>query len=845
MSYMTYEEGYKKIWSAFNALRGAFDIHEYGTLVLYLITLHNNKGFRESLGYCDEPLTPERLSGAVCGAVQYDETGRSRVLLDILDILRPELDVSRIQGTASGHGSFGLISYRPTALLDAYNIISSIDDAWYSEHLPRLFEHLLFSLADNAGKRAGEFVQPVEVTRLVSHLSGYEGNGSIYYPYAGSGSYPVEMHPTNHYVGEELYGTAWALAVMRMMAHGLNPEAIRHSDSIENWQGVDNIKRDGQLFDYIVSTPPFSMMIHQSSRESIDPFRTFKRAEEDFLYRGSLSLKPNGTLIGVFPTGITFRETPAEKELRIELVEKGLISKVILLPNNLFYGCAIPSVVIQLKNTESDGSITIMDASTFFKKERRRNILCVEELLAALNTEDTKYVRKVSIDEIRENGYSLFPAKYLMEEEEAAPDGYVSYRVSDLIKSVRTDSISPDETRGHILNPADLSKVPFTSTVESYTLKHDELKSGYSKMSVPFIAVARTGALRPTLIQASADSPVFFSSSIATYKFEREQIFLPLFLYEWRRRSEALPEIGDTIRRTSLRDALDLILHFPATLDEQKSLYVKLENQEKLAKARELGLEEVIASQKKDYINMLRSRKHDLDNCLGAAKNDFSALSKSLNRIRMEDSDLVNTPLAAGLEITVGEQLEKIKLLLDKMSVQIKHFTDENTFGKAEKVDLTAKLNAIQAHGNYVVKHETDLSYMPRSGGSIFHPDAFVCFNSSDLDRVIDNIIRNAEKHGFKDPDFKYTLKVALSYDYSDKMYIVEFQNNGAPMPKGMDTARYGIDGERGKDSDGMGKGGSIVKSIVEHFGGKYEVFNEPDALFPVGILIKLPIYEG
>lgn len=840
---MTYEEGYKKIWSAFNALRGAFDIHEYGTLVLYLITLHNNKGFRESLGYSGEPLTPERLSGAVCGAVQYDETGRSRVLLDILDILRPELDASRIQGTTSGHGSFGLLSYRPTALLDAYNIISSIDDEWYSEHLARLFDHLLFSLADNAGKRAGEFVQPVEVTRLVSYLSGYEGNGSIYYPYAGSASYPVEMHPTGDFVGEELIGTAWALAVMRMMAHGLNPEGIRHGNSIESWQGVDNIKRDGQLFDYIVSTPPFSMMIHQSSRESIDPFRTFKRAEEDFLYRGSLSLKPNGTLIGVFPTGVTFRETPAEKELRIELVEKGLISKVILLPNNLFYGCTIPSVVIQLKNTESDGSITIMDASTFFKKERRRNILCVEELLAALNTEDARYVRKVSVDEVREKGYSLVPPKYLMEEE-TVPEGYVSYRVSDLIGSFKTDSISPDEKRGHILNPSDLSKTPFASTVESYTLNYDELKASFSKMSEPFIAVARTGALRPTLIQATTDSPVFFSNSIAAYKLEGEQIILPLFLYEWRRRSEALPEIGDTIRRTSLRDALDLILHFPATLDEQRGLYARLENQDKLAKARELGLEEVIASQKRDYINMLRSRKHDLDNCLGAAKNDFSALSKSLKRMRMEDIDLVNTPLAAGLEITVGEQLEKIKQLLDRMSVQIKHFTDENVFGDAEKVDLDAKLNAIQAHGNYIVEHETDLSSMPR-GGSILHPEAFVRFNSSDLDRVIDNVIRNAEKHGFKDADFKYTLKVSLSYDYSDKMYVVEFQNNGVPMPKGMDTFRYGIDGERGKDSEGQGKGGSIVKAIVEHFGGKYEVYNEPEALFPVGILIKLPIYEG
>ena len=842
MSYMTYEEGYKKIWSTFNALRGAFDMYECGTLVLYMVTLYNNKRVRESLDSSDEPLSLERLSVAIHDAVQNDESGRTRVLLDILDILFPELNTSR-QDTSSEYGRFGIQSYRPTALQDTYRIVSSIDDSWYTEHLTRLVDDFLFSLAENVGRNAGNYIQPVEVTRLVTYLSGYEGVGSVYYPYAGCGSYAIEMHPVNNYIGEEFSGTAWAIAVIRMMAYGLDSNTIRREITDTHWKGVDNHKRDGQRFDYIVSTPPFGLRIPQQLRENVDPFRSFRMAEDDFLYRGSLSLKPNGTLVGVFSMGVTFRETPAEKELRRELVERGLVSNVILLPNNLFYGTAIPSVIIQLKNVEADGAITMMDASSFFKKEGRRNVLCVDELITALNTGDARYVRKVSIDDVRENGYSLVPPKYLMEDE-AIPEGNVSYRVSDLISSVKAESVSLNETRGHILNPANLSKTAFAYEIESKTLNKDELKPGFSKMSEPFIAVSKVGALRPTLVQADTYSPVYFSNSVAAYKLDGEQVYLPLFLYELRRRSEALPEIGVTIRRISMKDVMELTLHFPATLDEQKSLYARLENQDKLAKARELGLEEIIASQKRDYINMLRSRKHDLDNCLGAAKNDFSALSKSLKRMRMSDGDLMNIPLVDGLEITVGEQLQKIKQLLDKMSVQIKHFTDENVYGEVEKVDLIAKLHAIQAHGNYVVKYETDLTYMPHDGGSILEPVAFVRFNSSDLDRVIDNIVRNAEKHGFKDPDFKYTLKVLLSYDYTDKMYVVEFQNNGLPMPKGMDSLRYGIDGERGKDSDGQGKGGSIVKEFVEHFGGKYEVYNEPDALFPVGILIKLPIYE-
>ena len=262
MSYMTYEEGYKKIWSTFNALRGVFDMYECGTLVLYMVTLYNNKRVRESLDSSDEPLSLERLSVAIHDAVQNDESGRTRVLLDILDILFPELNTSR-QDTPSECGRFGIQSYRPTALQDTYRIVSSIDDSWYTEHLTRLVDDFLFSLAENVGRNAGNSIQPVEVTRLVTYLSGYEGVGSVYYPYAGCGSYAIEMHPENNYIGEEFSGTAWAIAVIRMMAYGLDSNTIRREITDTHWKGVDNHKRDGQRFDYIVSTPPIGLRTTQ------------------------------------------------------------------------------------------------------------------------------------------------------------------------------------------------------------------------------------------------------------------------------------------------------------------------------------------------------------------------------------------------------------------------------------------------------------------------------------------------------------------------------------------------------------------------------------------------------
>lgn len=822
-----------------NALRGAFDLQTYGILCIFLITLHNDKGFRKIIRLHDEPMTLERLSRGLLDSALNSNAAKSSILVKVLDILKSELDN---HSHSKFQGSYGLLQYKPTAIDEVYKVICSIDDEWYGQHQTNLVEDIILWIADNSGKAAAEFIQPVEITKLAASICGYKGHGSVYNPYAGSASYAAEMCPKNDYVGEEINIHTWVIGILRMLAHGLDTEMLSVRDSYRNWSGVDPISGEGRKFDYIIATPPFSMILPNVDK-AIDPFRSFRHIEEDFLYRGAFSLKENGVLTGIFPTGITYRETPAEKELRKELVDNGLVSKVILLPDNIFFGCSIPSVLIQLRNGESDRNITMMDASSYFNKQKRRNILAWEDILHALHDEDKKHVRNVSSEDVANNGYSLFPPKYFFEEE-VAPDGYVSFKVSNVLSTYNSSPVQGYDNKGHMISPANLSKEPFGKSLEVSSLSYGEMKSGYSKATSPFIAISKTNSLRPTIVNASQESPVFIGGNVAAFSFKEENIFMPLFLYEWRRISDALPEMGTTIKRKSIKDALEIVLHLPATLEEQQQLYNRLEQQYILAKARELGLEETIEAQKKDFANIFRNRKHDLKNCLGAAQQNYSALSKALKKIKIEDNNLVDIPLSDKVPITIGEQLYKLKQLLDKMSCQIDHFTDEKVFGEDEKVDLKEKLDSIQSHGNYSVVHETDLASMPNEDDSIFNPNAFARINSLDLDRVIDNIIRNAEKHGFKDPNLRYTLKVSLSYDYSDNMYAVEFQNNGLPMPKGMDTLRYGIDGERGQESDGLGKGGSIVKSIVEHFKGKYEVFNEPESPFPVGILIKLPKYD-
>ena len=104
----------------------------------------------------------------------------------------------------------------------------------------------------------------------------------------------------------------------------------------------------------------------------------------------------------------------------------------------------------------------------------------------------------------------------------------------------------------------------------------------------------------------------------------------------------------------------------------------------------------------------------------------------------------------------------------------------------------------------------------------------FLYVARNDIQRMINNIIDNARKHGFTDTSRKdYIVKVRLSINVAKNMFQIDFCNNGNPLPEGMNKMRYGIKGEKAGKTAGTGIGGNYVKSFVEHYGGDYDIFME------------------
>ena len=811
----SFESGLKVIWDAMND-RVLSDSSRFKCL-LFILHLYQNRTFREKLAGTDgKTCFAERLERAVQDTVQADVTGQSGYLKEIFEVYKKYFD-----------GNYFDECQTDPRVWDRFlEAVSSVPDEWYAEYYKEAFETILQRIAEEE-KNYSSIIQPVAVTRLVAELLGYDGKGSVYNPYAGLASYAVEMKAVSGYHGEELNPEIRALGMLRLAVHGINPESLSVKDSY--MQGFDG---DCE-YDYIVATPPFSGLIRKGDK-GLDPhkYHTFYR---DFLFRGSQMLSPNGKLVGAFPLSFIYSEQGEPRELRKYLVTNHLVSTVILLPNAIFFHTSFPTVVVALDGAKKGEGVKFIDASTLYEKVNRRSVLDIDKIKEAIACEKGAHTKVVSYKEVEDQNCSLYPSMYI-DEEENLPKGYIAVKASDVLTRITLKpKVGTQCTRGHMLTFKVLSDVPLAGPLSAKNLPEQDISDSALSISRSCAFIKTVGSLRPTYVSVENGETLYFEQNLAVFGVDTTKVYAPLFLYEWSRKVNKLV-IGSAKQTVNLLhggDEFRLEVFLPETLSEQEALYERMLREYKDARAKEIGLEELIASQRRDFIYIFRSRKHDLGNRFGAIRNNVAALSDFLSNQGLMDK-LVNT----NSQRTVGQQMDRLNQLLVGMGEQIKHLVDETAFGEPQKVDLVERLNAITSDGSYKLEYTEDFDMVLQHG-----EHAFVNINRLDLDRVFDNIIGNAVKHGFKG-ETGHKVVIDLSYDAKDRKYIVAFKNDGRPMPDGFDSVRYGTVGDKSADSDGSGQGGAIVKGIVEHFGGSYEVVNNPGAIFKVEILIKLPIYD-
>lgn len=334
---------------------------------------------------------------------------------------------------------------RTKAISDLLHLIKNIpmDNKQGYDVLGYIYEYLIEKFAANAGKKAGEFYTPHEVSVLMSHIIAHELQDKdtieIYDPTSGSGSLlinigeAVEKYAKSRdsitYYAQELKANTYNLTRMNLIMRGIKASNIktRNGDTLEDdWPYSDESDPQGSYqalyVNAVVSNPPYSQAWDPSNKEGDPRYSRFglapkTKADFAFLLHDLYHLKPDGIMTIVLPHGVLFRGGD-EGEIRKQLIEQNHIDTIIGLPANIFFGTGIPTVILVLKQKRQNTDVLIVDASKHFVKEGKNNKLQASDIKrivdAVINRESIeKFSQVVSKQTLRDNGYNLNIPRYV------------------------------------------------------------------------------------------------------------------------------------------------------------------------------------------------------------------------------------------------------------------------------------------------------------------------------------------------------------------------------------------------------------------------------------------------
>lgn len=334
---------------------------------------------------------------------------------------------------------------RTKAISDLLHLIKSIPmggNVGY-DVLGYIYEYLIEKFAANAGKKAGEFYTPHEVSLLMSEITAHElkhkDKIKIYDPTSGSGSLLINIgssvakYAKNKdnikYYAQELKESTYNLTRMNLIMRGILPDNIttRNGDTLEDdWPYFDEsdplATYEPLYVDAVVSNPPYSQAWDPSFKDSDPRYSRFglapkTKADFAFLLHDLYHLKPDGVMTIVLPHGVLFRGGE-EGKIRKQLIENNHIDAIIGLPANIFFGTGIPTVIIVLKQKRQNTDVLVVDASKHFYKEGKNNKLQASDIKrvtdVVINRESIdKFSKVVSKQTLRENDYNLNIPRYV------------------------------------------------------------------------------------------------------------------------------------------------------------------------------------------------------------------------------------------------------------------------------------------------------------------------------------------------------------------------------------------------------------------------------------------------
>lgn len=301
---------------------------------------------------------------------------------------------------------------------------------------------LIERFATDAGKKAGEFYTPFQVSQLVARLARPKPGDRICDPACGSATLLIEaarvVGDRNFALfGMEVNGSTWALARMNMFLHSFDSARIEWCNTLTSPALVENDRL--MKFNVVVANPPFSLDKWGAEEAESDRYNRFWRgvppkSKGDYAFISHMiesALEKEGRVAVVVPHGVLFRGA-AEGRIRQALIEENLLDAVIGLPGNLFQTTSIPVAILVFDRSREAGGdnekrkdVLFIDASRDYVPGKNQNALSEAHLERILSTYRNrkaveKYAYVASFAEIKENDFNLNIPRYVDTFEEEA-----------------------------------------------------------------------------------------------------------------------------------------------------------------------------------------------------------------------------------------------------------------------------------------------------------------------------------------------------------------------------------------------------------------------------------------
>ena len=472
---ITQEEINKVVWSACDTFRGVVDPSQYKDYILTMLFLKyisdvSRSKYAEYLERYDgdeeraqRAMRRERFQVPETSSFYYLYDNRNAVNIgELIDIALVDLENANREklNSEDGSGIFRNISFNSSNLGEVKErnvrlkqLLEDFADEklqFDESHLDNndiigdAYMYLIEKFASDAGKKAGEFFTPKEVSTLLAKLTKSKPGSRICDPTCGSGSLLIkagkEAGSNENYsslYGQELNGSTWALAMMNMLLHGFDSAVIRWGDTLRNPKLKDG---DALMkFDTVVANPPFSLEKWGADEAPNDQYDRFWRgippkSKGDWAFISHMLEVTNehGKVGVVIPHGVLFRGA-SEGKIRQQTVEENLLEAVIGLPANLFYGTGIPAAIAIFNKAKKGDDVLFIDASREFENGKNQNRLRntdIEHIVStyrafadgklAQGVAEEKYAYVATRKEIEENDYNLNIPRYVDTYEEEA-----------------------------------------------------------------------------------------------------------------------------------------------------------------------------------------------------------------------------------------------------------------------------------------------------------------------------------------------------------------------------------------------------------------------------------------